>query len=705
MYVAAIAPDDTYFDWVTPVSGSQLPSVTVAADGAPLVTGFFDGTASFPTGPSAAITLTASGGHDGFVAAMNQDDSYFAWAVAAGGSTGFEFLSPTSITVTADDTPIIAGHFVNTVSFPTGRPAPDDSITLTSTGDEDVFVAAMNRDDSTFAWAVQGASSDEAYGWSVASVDDTVVVTGWFGGTLTFPTGRPAPDDSITLTSTNSNSDVFVAAMNRDDSTFAWAVRAGGTGRDQSRGVAATSLGELFITGYFENTAAFPTGPGTSTSLSTSGSRDVFVAKMNADDSYFAWATKAGGAGSDLGSGITLTSDDTPLITGEFRGSIRFPTGNPAPDDSITLTTNSGTDALFVAALNVDDSNFAWAKGVAGTATSGGLSIAATSQGSPVAAGLSFTGTVEVPTGPSSSQLFTATSSRSLLMTWLGPYVAPPPTPAISGVSPATGSVAGGTSVTITGTDLTGATAVTFGGVAATTITSNTATQIVATTPAGVAGSVDVSVTTANGTATSPNAFTYTAAPTPDPSPPAVVPSAPVNVVGAASVGSATVSWGAPERSGSFAISTYQVVLTPGGASCLVPALATSCTITGLASGETYTAKVRALSGAGWGAYSNVSEPFTPQAPSIVISGTRGEVRGRPGVIVTGSTDLEAGSVLRPWVRFPGQIRYSEGTADILVDDAGTFTWQRRTGKKTYVVVKTPDGDVKSNRVIVPARE
>jgi hypothetical protein len=48
--------------------------------------------------------------------------------------------------------------------------------------------------------------------------------------------------------------------------------------------------------------------------------------------------------------------------------------------------------------------------------------------------------------------------------------------------------LAGGQSVTITGTDFTGATAVTIGGTAATNVTVVNATTITATTPAGAAG-------------------------------------------------------------------------------------------------------------------------------------------------------------------------------------------------------------------------
>ena len=82
------------------------------------------------------------------------------------------------------------------------------------------------------------------------------------------------------------------------------------------------------------------------------------------------------------------------------------------------------------------------------------------------------------------------------------------PAPTVSSVSPNSGPTLGGTSVTIVGTNLTGATAVSFGGVAASSFTVNSATQITATTPAHATGAVNVVVTTAGGTATSVGAFT-----------------------------------------------------------------------------------------------------------------------------------------------------------------------------------------------------
>jgi formylglycine-generating enzyme required for sulfatase activity len=85
--------------------------------------------------------------------------------------------------------------------------------------------------------------------------------------------------------------------------------------------------------------------------------------------------------------------------------------------------------------------------------------------------------------------------------------------PALTSIAPASGPTTGGTQITLTGTNLSGATSVTVGGVAATSVTLVSPTTVTAITPAGTAGAKSVSVTTAGGTATLANAFTYVAVP------------------------------------------------------------------------------------------------------------------------------------------------------------------------------------------------
>ncbi|MDK9716481.1 MAG: DUF1566 domain-containing protein [Trichlorobacter sp.] len=85
--------------------------------------------------------------------------------------------------------------------------------------------------------------------------------------------------------------------------------------------------------------------------------------------------------------------------------------------------------------------------------------------------------------------------------------------PTVTNISPASGFADGGTAVTITGTGLSGATAVNFGATDAASFSVTSDTQATATSPAGVVGqTVDLTVTTPGGTSvTSPDdQFTYT---------------------------------------------------------------------------------------------------------------------------------------------------------------------------------------------------
>jgi hypothetical protein len=88
----------------------------------------------------------------------------------------------------------------------------------------------------------------------------------------------------------------------------------------------------------------------------------------------------------------------------------------------------------------------------------------------------------------------------------------PPPT--LSAVTPSSGTTAGGTVVTLTGTGFRAGATVRFGTAAASSVTVASATSITAATPAAAAGTVAVTVTnTDSQSATLPAAFTFVGAP------------------------------------------------------------------------------------------------------------------------------------------------------------------------------------------------
>ena len=187
--------------------------------------------------------------------------------------------------------------------------------------------------------------------------------------------------------------------------------------------------------------------------------------------------TPAGGASSP-------TAADHFTYTGPTVTAVDPSTGSTAGGTTVTIKGKGLTGATTVAFGSVDATNVA--------ANKDGTQITATS---PAQAA----GQVDV--------VVTTEGGMSAIVpadqfTYVGPTV--------TGVSPATGAPAGGNKVTITGTELTGATSVTFGGVQASIVSVNPkGTKVVVTAPGG-SGTVDVIVTTPGGSSASVPADQYT---------------------------------------------------------------------------------------------------------------------------------------------------------------------------------------------------
>ena len=184
--------------------------------------------------------------------------------------------------------------------------------------------------------------------------------------------------------------------------------------------------------------------------------------------------------------------------------------------------------------------------------------------------------------------------------------------PVIDSITPNTGSTVGGESVTINGSNLGGASSVTFGGTAA-QIDSNTGSSIVVTTPSHAAGSVDVMVTATAGTTTLQNGFTYNL-------PPFGAPGA----LTATAVGTSQVSvtWN-PVADADH----YEVARSSGSGFTIVAAPAgTGYTDTNVTANMTYVYKVRAVNASAvTSAYSapdvatTIVFPDDPVMPAVTI--------------------------------------------------------------------------------------
>jgi hypothetical protein len=188
---------------------------------------------------------------------------------------------------------------------------------------------------------------------------------------------------------------------------------------------------------------------------------------------------------------VTTTVGTSPTTLAD-----RFTFVTPPMVTGVSPTTGStvGGTAVTIAGASLGEATAVMFGSIAATITAdSATSVTATA---PAQGAGSVDVTVTTPGGPSP----TSTADQFTYMA---------PQPAVTGVSPSTGSTAGGTSVTVTGTNLASATAVAFGS-AAGTVTADSATSISVTSPAGTAGAVDVTVTTAGGTSATSVADLFT---------------------------------------------------------------------------------------------------------------------------------------------------------------------------------------------------
>ena len=133
------------------------------------------------------------------------------------------------------------------------------------------------------------------------------------------------------------------------------------------------------------------------------------------------------------------------------------------------------------------------------------------------------------------------------------------------------------------------------------TTTGATTCDITGLTP-GTSYTFTVTATTEFGTSTSSN--------TTDPVAPFDLPSAPTDVVATADGTTASVEWTAPTSNGGSPITGYTATASPGGATCTTTG-ATTCDITGLTPGTSYTFTVTA---------SNIGGTSTASAASATLA-------------------------------------------------------------------------------------
>jgi len=366
--------------------------ITTLSDNSTVVTGIYDGLATFGPGETNETVLTGS--YNIFIAKYNPDGT-LAWAKCGAGGTNFEYGY--AITTLSDNSTVVSGRFSGTAIFGEGEP---NETVLVAAGWEDIFIARYNPY-GTLAWAKRAGGTSSDKGWGIATLsDNSTVVTGYFSDLATFGPGEP---NETVLTSVGSV-DIFISRYN-PNGTLVCAKCAGGSGSDEGHGITTLSDNSTVLTGYFEYSATFGLGETNQTILTSVGSKDIFIARYNLNGTL-AWVKCAGGTSDDLGEAITIISDNYTVVTGSFFGSATFGTDEP---NQTVLTAASCAADIFIAQYNPDGS-LTCARRAGGEHNEGGSAITSLSDNSTVATGY-FSGQATFGPGePNETVLFSSGS-------------------------------------------------------------------------------------------------------------------------------------------------------------------------------------------------------------------------------------------------------------------------------------------------------
>ena len=541
---------------VSPNSGTTAGGTAVTITGTNFATGAtvtFGAAAATNVVVSSSTTITATSpaGSAGAVTVTVTNPGALSGSLAS----GYTYVVPPTVTSVSPNSGTTAGGTAVTITganFATGATVTfggtaATGVTVVNSTTITAATPAHAAGAVTVAVTVNGQSGSLASGFTY-----TGTVTIGFAQVAAATPQSPTATVSVSYpgAQTGGNLNVVVVGWNDSTSTVqsvkdsagnSYSLAIGptsGTGVRQSIYYAANIVGGAnTVTVTFNQAAAYP-------DIRILEYRGVTTLDATAGASGTATAASSGAATTTVANELifganTVATGNKSAGTGFTSRIITTPDSDLAEDKIVTTTGSNSATATLVSTgpwvmqmvtfssvsgpvptvTSVSPSSGTTAGGTAVTVTGTNFVTGATvTFGSAAATGVTVvnatTITATAPAGAAGAVTVTVNNpggqSGSLASAFT--YVAPP---TVTSVSPNSGTTAGGTAVTITGTNFAAGATVTFGGTAATNVVVTSATTITATTPAGVAGAVAVAVTNPSGLSGSlASGFTYLAAPT-----------------------------------------------------------------------------------------------------------------------------------------------------------------------------------------------
>jgi hypothetical protein len=222
------------------------------------------------------------------------------------------------MTIDASGNIFITGDYYSTTTF-YGSP----SVVLTGTGG---YITKFNSSGSAL-WAVNACSA--GYGNSIALSGTDIFLAGQFSGS-----GTTFGSATVTANAVGSY-DMFVAKYN-SSGVGQSVLAAGSTASDVMHNVACIGS-DVYVTGEFQGTISF------GGLITSGGSYDGLLAKINASSMTITWTRQVAGTGAGECKGLAVNGT-TVYVSGEFSGAAVFGDGIVPPVNK----TSTGSSDVYI---------------------------------------------------------------------------------------------------------------------------------------------------------------------------------------------------------------------------------------------------------------------------------------------------------------------------------------------------------------------
>lgn len=340
VYITKFDPSGTLV-WMRHFAGptwNRANGIVVDDDGSVYVIGIFTGEMDIDP-VSGSDIKTSAGGYDVFVCKL-ASDGRTEWFRQIGGTE--DIHSTRGLHIDDSGNLLVSGRFAGVADFD----YPAGNGVMTSKGSGDAFLLKLDQDGNIIWVQTLGGPGNEFAYYAIQGQESNIYWTGIFSDSI-----EVATSSGIVKLRSNGGTDVFLAMLDADGELL-WIKSIGGPKNDYSAALGLDYMGNLWMTGSFQDTIDADPGIG-AYELGAVHKADVMILKLSGEGDLL-WAGQIGGTENEWIQSLSFDAAGKVYLTGNFSGTTDFD-----PGSGVVEYASEGNSDIFILGLD-NGGTFRW---------------------------------------------------------------------------------------------------------------------------------------------------------------------------------------------------------------------------------------------------------------------------------------------------------------------------------------------------------